>query len=175
MVDVIDSFVIVCTVVLLCAWGFMIYTNWKGKDYAIKFPPYGYDICPVGYKQSTSNAKVCERKADLSKYFTRMPENVNINEKTVDMQYSSKELCNFFNDAKKHEQNSGKVIWDGLPTKKSHPNVEDSTVYQLLNSCCEKAEGSTDDQVSSRCNSLQFSKILSGTDAIDLLKPLRDK
>lgn len=170
MVDVIDSFVIVCTVVLLCAWGFMIYTNWKGKDYAIKFPPYGYDICPIGYKQSTRNDKQCEKKSDLSKYFTNMPKTVNINEDTVNLQYSSKDMCNFFNKAKEET-----VIWDGLPTKKSHPNIEDSTVYQLLNSCCEKAEGSADDQVSSRCNSLQFSKILSGTDAVDLLKPLRDK
>lgn len=174
MVDVIDSFVIVCTVVLLCAWGFMIYTNWKGKDYAIKFPPYGYDICPIGYRKGTTTNK-CESKGDLKKYFTNMPENVNINEQTVDPKYSSKQLCAFFNEAKKHEQDSGKIIWDGLPTKKSHPNVEDNTVYKLLNSCCENIDGSDDDTISAQCNSLQFSKILSGTDAVDLLKPLRNK
>ena len=125
--DVIDTFVIVCTVVLFCSWGYLIWSNWKGKGYAVRFPPYGFDPCPIGYILKT-NGK-CEQKEQTRKIIDL--------ENSVDKissKITSQSVCNMYNDYQ-GEESDYKFIYDGVPSKYSHKNHSELNTNIHLKKC----------------------------------------
>jgi hypothetical protein len=152
--DVIELFVVLCTVVLLCSWAFMIYSNWKGKSQVVRFPPYGFDECPIGYRLDESGSN-CTSKDQLGKVYNDIPTNVPANS-AAHSKLTSKNVCTFFEEYK----DKGTLAWDGLPTKSTYKDPQASKVRKILDNCC-TAGGNT-------CSSLDFSRII-GADDKDVL------
>lgn len=150
--DVIELFVVLSTVVLLCSWGFIIYSNWEGSNKMIRFPPYGYDSCPIGYYLNHLGTQ-CEPKAQLTHIgHTRLP-TIDVNP-AANTTLNKTKVCNLFK-----EYNDELTAWDGLPTKATYKNPQLSKAYTILNNCC------TD--LGNTCSSLDFSRII-GSENDDL-------
>ncbi len=152
--DVIELFVVLCTVVLLCSWAFMIYSNWKGKNQVVRFPPYGFDECPIGYRLNDKGDK-CDAKDQLTNVYTGHVKDVT-NNSAAHSKLTSSDVCTFFKEYKDKE----KLAWDGLPTKSTYKDPQSSKVRKILDNCC-TAGGNT-------CSSLDFSRII-GSDDKDVL------
>lgn len=146
--DVIELFIVLCTVVLLCSWSFIIYTNWKGRSDLVKFPPYGYDDCPIGYQLDKDGTK-CEKKSHLSKIFSAPADPFNKNV-AAHHKLTSKSVCEFYNLYKNHDK---KLAWDGLPTKSTYKDPEASKVRRVLDHCC-------GDDGTNTCSTLDFSRLI---------------
>jgi hypothetical protein len=145
--DTIDTFVVICTVVLFCSWGYLIWTNWKGGDYIIRFPPYGFDACPIGYYIHGSK---CKPKTQSKKVVDKYDEETILNPYTGNS-FTSDRICSFYdnygkdgvtvdeNGIKRYSSNSlaGKKIMDGFPTANSHRNYDDTKMWDVISSCCE--------------------------------------
>ena len=136
--------VVLCTVVLLCSWSFMIYSNWKGKKDVIQFPPYGYDECPIGYKLDSNDINKCTAKEQL-KHIRKAPElQVAVNPAARE-KMTSTNVCNFF---KEYKDGNKPFAWDGLPTKYTYKDPEASRVREVLDGCCFSG--------TNKCSSLDF-------------------
>ena len=153
--DILEIFIVICTVVLLSSWGFIIYSNYKSKSSVIQFPPYGYDNCPIGTNYDHNKKKCTSR---LKNYLNNPKLEVDSNEAAGEL-ITSNNVCSFFN---KYKDNTGSpVAWDGLPTIHTHKYPENNKVHQLLSECC-----SPDGKNS--CNSLDFSRLINEQNEISL-------
>lgn len=128
--DVIDIFLVIFTVVLFCSWGYIVWANWKGKNYIIKFPPYGLDTCPIGYILTNEDSTKCNPKHQLTK--------INTSQLTPIDSNKSKDLCQFVTT----HLDKQSTLWDGVPNKYTHLNATSSKVRKLLKNCC-NPDGST--------------------------------
>jgi hypothetical protein len=149
--DVIDTFVVVCTVVLFCSWGYLIWTNWKGKGYAVRFPPYGYDPCPIGYVLKTnSTGTKCHRKEQTRKITDGLADTVD----KISPKITAQSVCDMYKDYQ--GESSSMFIYDGVPSKYSHKDHSQLKTNVLLKDCCDSNSGS------GSCNTLMYTQYLGG-------------
>ena len=149
--DVIELFVVLCTVVLLCSWAFMIYSNWKSQRNMIQFPPYGYDECPIGYRLDITDNTKCTPKLHTKEIRKDSMDSVSVNPAAND-KMTSNNVCAFYNAYKENST----LAWDGLPTKSTYKDPEASKARQILDGCC--ADGTN------TCSSLDFSRLIGKSD-----------
>ena len=147
--DVIDTFVIVCTVVLFCSWGYLIWSNWKGKGYAVRFPPYGFDPCPIGYILKTNG------KCDPKEQTRRITKDLQNSIDSISSKITSQSVCNMYRDYQ-GENSDYKFIYDGVPSKYSHKNHGQLNTNILLKKCC---DGNAE---SGSCNTLMYTQYIGG-------------
>jgi len=55
--EIIDQFIILSTVILLCAWCYLAWSLYKSKTSFMKFPPYGVPNCPFLYSYDSKEKK----------------------------------------------------------------------------------------------------------------------
>ena len=135
--DEIDIFVVVCTVVLFSSWGYLIWSNWKGRGYAVRFPPYGYDPCPIGYYlNKMSSGDKCVRKDQTKKtidYYTQditpLPHSASDGSNICD-------IYNKYQNPMDKEDQHAKYIYDGIPSISSHKGHNTLETNVLLSGCC---------------------------------------
>lgn len=142
-------FIVICTVVLFCSWGYLIWSNWESNK-LIRFPPYGFDTCPIGYVLNES--QMCEPKKDYTNFVKNkkaptsvrpiLPENTN-----------GKTVCDLWETV---QSESGSLIWDAIPNKYSHKNPNNNEMFDVLNKCCKDGNKS--------CNNLKFSRLIGMND-----------
>jgi len=154
--DILEIFIVICTVVILSSWGFIIYSNFKSKSSVIQFPPYGYDNCPVGTNYNQDSKKCVYR---LKHYRTDSDVTpVDKNDAAGELM-TSDTVCSFFN---KYKDNTGSpVAWDGLPTASTHKYPENNKVHQLLSECCSSSGKNS-------CDSLKFSRLINEKNEVSL-------
>ena len=155
--DILEIFIVICTVVLLSSWGFIIYSNYKSKSSVIQFPPYGYDNCPIGTNLNPISGK-CNYK--LKHYLGDSDINPVEKNAAAGQAMTSREVCSFFNEYNK-EDSKHILAWDGLPTSSTHRYPENNKVYQLLSECCDSTGKNS-------CNSLDFSRLINEKNEISL-------
>lgn len=151
----IEMFVVICTVVLLCSWGYIIWSNWN-SDKLVRFPPYGFDSCPIGYvlnEQGTS----CQGKVDYNDFFNG---GSSVKSQPVMQSHpTSLQVCKMFEDVQK--ESGDNMIFDGIPNKHSHKDWTNNKMYSLLNNCCDHEN----DEDKKGCNSLQFASVIGQPDS----------
>lgn len=55
--EIIDQFIILSTVVLLCAWCYLAWSLYKSRTSFMKFPPYGVPNCPFLYSYDSATKR----------------------------------------------------------------------------------------------------------------------
>lgn len=151
----IEMFVVICTVVLFCSWGYIIWSNWK-SDKLVRFPPYGFDSCPIGYVLDQNGTK-CNGKDDYDRFYSPAATSAKP-EPPAETNPNSIQVCNLFNRVQGEDGGGTKMIWDGIPNKHSHKDWTNNKMYKLLESCCTEGE-------KKGCNQLQFSSVIGQPDS----------
>lgn len=166
--DEIDIFVVVCTVVLFSSWGYLIWSNWKGRGYAVRFPPYGYDPCPIGYylkKMITGDNKCVKKnqtKNTIDHYdkdeIAPLPQSASNGSNICAIYDKYQETIN---PKDQHAQ----YIYDGIPSISSHKGHNTLETNVLLSGCCSGI---------GKCDYTRFNQYTRGTE-IELKNPEEEK
>jgi hypothetical protein len=149
--NTIEIFIIICTVVLFCSWGYIIWTNTKSEK-LIRFPPYGFDPCPIGYiiNEQSKDKNECMRKNNYQSQDKNITTTDRLQFSGLSENITPNKICNFFDKNK----NNNKYIWDGIPTHYSHKDPTLNQMHKLLENCCE-----TKDETNENCDNKQFSSL----------------
>lgn len=146
-------FVVICTIVLFCSWGYIIWSNWNSEK-LVRFPPYGFDSCPIGYVLDKNGTK-CEPKDDYVRFNNTSGQSVSVDSTIANP--NSNQVCALFKRVQNDDNSNTRLIWDGMPNKHSHKDWVNNKMYKILNDCCKGNEKG--------CNQLQFSSVIGQPDS----------
>tara|TARA_Y100000389_G_C17174678_1_gene370890 strand:- start:52 stop:588 length:537 start_codon:yes stop_codon:yes gene_type:complete len=118
--EIVDQFIILATVILLCSWCYLAWSLYKNKTSFVKFPPYGVPTCPFLYSYDAKNKKCLLNKAAFEAHTGGGTSDV--------MKEYSEDLTPYDRDRpcathKILESDVGRTVqWDGLRYGEDVPN-----------------------------------------------------